>query len=62
MYEKFADINADLNNEESGGGIIDYCFYSPKLVQPLKYQVLNEEINGGYISDHRGLYIEAALL
>lgn len=72
MYEKFADINADLNNDKSpttngynegsGGGIIDFVFYSPRLVVPKEYRVLNEEINGGYISDHRGLYVEAALI
>ncbi|MBQ8893147.1 MAG: endonuclease/exonuclease/phosphatase family protein [Clostridia bacterium] len=72
MYQKFADLNADLNddlspttngyNESNGGSIIDYVFYSPQLVKPLKYQVLNEKIFDGYISDHRGIYVEAALL
>lgn len=27
--------------------------------EPVTYRMLNEEIEGGYISDHRGLYIEA---
>ncbi len=72
MYKNFADVNFQLDedetptsngyNESEGGVIIDYCFYSPELATPLKYQVLNEKINGGYISDHRGLYIEASVV
>lgn len=72
MCRKFSDINQALNNdktpttngynETTGGSIIDFVFYSPKLVKPVKYQVLNEKIDGGYISDHRGIYVEAALI
>lgn len=72
MSEKFVDINFALENdqtpttngynESNGGSIIDYCFYSPDLVKPQKYEVLNKYVLDGYVSDHRGLYIEAALL
>ncbi len=70
----FGDINWDLENLDiqTGGGYvmglkqggpIDYCFYSPALIVPLKYKVIDEEeFNyGGFISDHNGLYIEMAL-
>lgn len=67
-----SDTNYDLDNistpttngynESTGGSIIDFCFYSPAKAVPVKYQVLNEEIDGGYVSDHRGLYTEIALL
>jgi endonuclease/exonuclease/phosphatase family metal-dependent hydrolase len=67
-----ADVNADLENDTTattngyneGGNerIIDMCFYSPKKAVPVSYRVLNEKIDGGYISDHRGLLVEVAVL
>lgn len=70
----FSDINWDLEdlNIVTGGGYvaglkqgspIDYCFYSPALIVPLKYKIIDEEeFNyGGFISDHNGLYLEMAL-
>lgn len=71
MCRKFADINQALNNDktptytaydQNKGSIIDFVFYSPKLVKPVKYQVLNQKIDGGFISDHSGIYVEAALI
>ncbi|MBQ6823555.1 MAG: endonuclease/exonuclease/phosphatase family protein [Clostridia bacterium] len=41
--------------------IKDYVMCSENHVLPLKYSILNENIDGGWISDHRGLYVEAAL-
>ncbi len=76
MLAAFSDINMDLEdlNYKTGGGYhldgheglqsgspIDYCFYSSDLVYPLKYQIIDEKVDGGYVSDHKGLYIEAAL-
>ena len=48
---------------ESGGGTIDYIFYTPNKVHPLRYEVVDKMgSDGDWISDHRGLYAEAALL
>jgi endonuclease/exonuclease/phosphatase family metal-dependent hydrolase len=70
---KFSDVNEDLNQDKStttngynegedkNGHIIDFCFYSPAKAVPLVYKVLNEKHFDGYVSDHRGLYIEVAL-
>lgn len=68
----FSDVNEDLDgdtsittdgyNETGSGRIIDFVFYSPDTATPLKYQVLNEKVNGGYVSDHKGLYTEVAVL
>lgn len=67
-----SDINEDLGrnntpttngyNEDESGSIIDFCFYSPAKAVPLHYEVLNEKILDGYVSDHRGIYAEAALI
>lgn len=71
MYARFHDINRDLKNDKTptytsygtkAGSIIDFCFYSPGKVQPIKYKVITELVDGGHISDHYGLYIEAKLL
>ncbi len=71
MYERFRDINCDLGNDQTptytkygtlAGKIIDFCFYSPGLIQPMEYKVITELVNGGHISDHYGLYIEAKIL
>lgn len=71
MYARFHDINRDLENlqtptytsyQTKPGSIIDFCFYSPGKIQPLKYQVVEEYVDDGYVSDHSGLYIEAKLL
>lgn len=68
----FSDINEDLEQDKSvttdgynkgdNGRIFDYVFYSSQKVTPLKYQVLNEKIYDGYVSDHRGLYTESAII
>ncbi|MBR6793056.1 MAG: endonuclease/exonuclease/phosphatase family protein [Clostridia bacterium] len=70
---KVRDLNLDLGNNESStvngyndpdyayDRIIDYIYYTPAFMKPLTYQILNEEIMGGYISDHRGLYAEVEL-
>lgn len=72
----FNDINMDLEdlNYKTGGGYhldghtglqngspIDYCFYSASMIIPKTYQIIDEQVNGGYASDHKGLYIEMAL-
>ncbi len=71
MCKRFNDINRDLENlntptytsyQTKAGSIIDYCFYSFSKVEPLKYQVVEEYVNNGYVSDHSGLYIEARLI
>jgi len=49
--------NEDLDTE-NGHRIIDYCFCDKTFVKPVTYKVLNEKINGGYVSDHRGVYVE----
>lgn len=49
-------------NEDKGGSIIDFCLYSSAKAVPLHYEVLNEKILDGYVSDHRGIYVEAALI
>ncbi|MBQ8893149.1 MAG: endonuclease/exonuclease/phosphatase family protein [Clostridia bacterium] len=69
---ELSDVNYDLENDttpttngyndSSGGRIIDMCFYSPEKILPVSYKVLNEKIDGGYISDHRGLLVEVAIL
>ncbi|MBQ6823646.1 MAG: endonuclease/exonuclease/phosphatase family protein [Clostridia bacterium] len=71
---ELSDVNYDLENIQdgtvngynedgtSGGRIIDMCFYSPGKAVPVSYRILNEKIDGGYISDHRGLFIEVAVL
>ncbi|MBQ8894488.1 MAG: endonuclease/exonuclease/phosphatase family protein [Clostridia bacterium] len=71
---EFSDVNEDLNQDKStttdgynetdgtSGHIIDFTFYSPAQATPLVYKVLNEQVNGGYVSDHRGLYTEVAVL
>lgn len=69
-----SDVNEDLNQDKStttdgynqtdgkSGHIIDFTFYSPKQAAPLFYKVLNEKSHNGYVSDHRGLYTEVAVL
>ena len=44
--------------------IKDYITFggSDKMIAPLKYDVLNEKYYNGWISDHRGLYGEFAIL
>ncbi|MBQ7090547.1 MAG: hypothetical protein IJN82_05455, partial [Clostridia bacterium] len=68
----FSDINEDLEQSTattvngyhtgSSTNIIDFVFYTPAKVQPLHYEVVDMEIDGNYVSDHRGIYAEAALL
>ena len=70
---ELGDVNADLDNLQDGTidgynegkeeqRIIDMCFYSLNKAVPVSYRILNEKIDGGYISDHRGLLIEVAVL
>ena len=76
MLTAFGDINLDLEDLDykTGGGYhldgheglvkgspIDYCFYSAELIHPLKYQIIDELVDGGYVSDHKGLYVEMAI-
>ncbi len=63
-FDETATNNGYNERDEgsSGNSIKDYVMFSPELVLPLKYKVLNEKIMDGYISDHRGVYVEAALL
>ena len=68
----FSDINEDLeqcadttvNGYHTGSStnIIDFVFYTPAKVLPIHYEVVDMEIDGNYVSDHRGIYAEAALL
>lgn len=72
---RYKDINVDLGFDPSytnngynerpddhpACSIKDYIFYTPAKMIPLKYQVLNENFFGGWISDHRGLYAEVEL-
>ncbi|MBQ8893781.1 MAG: endonuclease/exonuclease/phosphatase family protein [Clostridia bacterium] len=51
----------DREDKHKDNWIKDYVMCSEAHVLPLKYSVLNENIDGGWISDHRGLYVEAAL-
>ncbi|MBQ8893148.1 MAG: endonuclease/exonuclease/phosphatase family protein [Clostridia bacterium] len=60
LLEASAAITTDGYNENNGGRIIDFCYCSEQVI-PSKYQILNQKILGGYVSDHRGLYIEAEL-
>lgn len=69
-----SDVNYDLENlsdgtcngyndgDGSGGSIIDMCFYSPAKMAPIDYSIIHEEVMGGYVSDHRGIYMEIAIL
>ena len=70
---ELGDVNADLDNLQDGTidgynegkeeqRIIDMCFYSINKAVPVSYRILNEMIDGGYISDHRGWLIEVAVL
>ena len=59
--DKSTTTNGYNTGEDKNGHIIDYCFYSPAKAVPLVYKVLNEKHFDGYVSDHRGLYIEVAL-
>ena len=71
MCKSFKDINRVLSNSQTPtytsyqtktGSIIDYCFFSSDKITPIKYQVVEEFVDNGYVSDHSGLYIEAKLL
>lgn len=67
----FKNINKELNNDRTPTGngyhegnstsIIDFCFFSSEKATPLKYIVLDEKIDGGYVSDHRGVFAQAQL-
>jgi len=39
---------------------LDYVFVSDR-VQPLVYHVIDDKVNGTYLSDHYGIYVDAAL-
>lgn len=47
-------------NENADGEPIDFIFVSDKLT-PVKYHVIDDKINGVYLSDHYGIYIDATL-
>ena len=70
---KFKDLNLDLGfsetstvngyNEEgyAHDRIIDYVYYTPSMMKPLTYEVLNRNYYNGWISDHKGLLAEVEL-
>ncbi|MBR6793049.1 MAG: endonuclease/exonuclease/phosphatase family protein [Clostridia bacterium] len=71
FVKSFNDVNDFLGfnsatttggySDESGNHIIDYVMASPDNIVPTHYEVLPHKMDGGYISDHRGLYVEAYL-
>jgi len=71
FVKSFNDVNDFLGfnsatttggySDESGNHIIDYVMASPDNSVPTHYEVLPHKMDGGYISDHRGLYVEAYL-
>ncbi len=63
INEKFlSDVTNDGYHDAEKKHIIDYIFYTPRKVHPIHYEVVDMEIDGNYVSDHKGLYAEAALL
>lgn len=48
-------------SDGGGDNIIDYVMASQNNIIPTKYEILPHKMDGGYISDHRGLYVEAYL-
>lgn len=56
------DTNTFNNFTEEGMAVIDYGFYSPGNVLPLRYEVMPGKINGEWISDHNGLCMEVVIL
>lgn len=54
------EVTTNGYNDSSEGRIIDFCFGSMEIV-PQKYRILNIKVLGGYVSDHRGLYLETTL-
>ena len=70
----FGDIKDDLQMPDettvggyhtdtpASGNIIDFVFYTPAKVAPIHYEVVDMEVNGGYVSDHKGIFAQAALL
>ena len=72
---KLKDINVDLGFDPSYtnngynsrpddhyyNSIKDFIFYTPSMMKPLTYKVLNENHFDGWVSDHRGLYAEVEL-
>lgn len=40
---------------------IDYCFVTPKTVEPLTFKIMDELVDGMYASDHYGVYAELEL-
>ena len=75
LTKHFIDINKALGfkadytltnynewaEDDPNNRIIDYVMCSENYITPILYKVLNENIDGGWISDHRGLYVEAIL-
>ncbi|MBQ7090837.1 MAG: endonuclease/exonuclease/phosphatase family protein, partial [Clostridia bacterium] len=70
----FKDVNGNIEgvaydqtstytgyNVYGANSIIDFVFYSPDLITPKHYEVLNNFILGGYTSDHNGIYAEITL-
>ncbi len=73
-----SDVNTDLDNDPTGTvdgyhdyenvtgskNIIDFCFYTPKGIVPISYKVVDgyTEADNNYVSDHKGLFVEAAVI
>ena len=60
--EQCPDTTVNGYHTGSSTNIIDFVFYTPAKVHPIHYEVVDMEIDGNYVSDHRGIYAEAALL
>ncbi|MBQ3084708.1 MAG: endonuclease/exonuclease/phosphatase family protein, partial [Clostridia bacterium] len=60
-YDPTASVSGYDPYSGADGDIIDYVFYSPDLITPKHYEVLNNFILGGYTSDHNGIYAEITL-
>lgn len=60
-FDPSTTVHGYYGDKADDGAIIDYVFYSPDFMEPLRYEVINKEYFGGYISDHKGLWVEVAL-
>ena len=71
MSEMFTDVNAvttkdvratyhGYNPENFLDVHIDYCFTNEK-VRPISQKIIDDTVNGMYLSDHYGLYIKMGL-
>ncbi len=72
-YKKLETYFSDVNTERdpsityqglkhTGGSLIDFTFVTPKTIKPMKYQVMNDLVDGKFVSDHYGVYSEVIIL